>query len=768
MRKNIAEDKEKLKEKLSYIGLNLEKTPKFLTEFNPFSFRPSKSYNDTSYKVYKYIDVNDIEILLTPTDRLTNLDEKYKLSVPIKNYLDSKNEQNVEYFATFLKLLNDTNIEEIEKIEKEQERLKQQIPNQVKYEGNYTWQIYYSDVSDQYFMLVPTNEYNNAALFYLLKKQIESKKARRKELIFVPISYQEYSGNYLLKSQIADIENYLWYYTKEWPNIYEVYDSKGKMQLKIVGKAKVYEDLKSDYVITLENKESAIKQYKLIKALFILSTAFPDDFNFKTNINDQGSLEFSLQTSIGEKVICYDELTSFVQFEAKQKKMLIHLEEKKINEAQEKLQTIKEEVEKQTEEYLGKQRQISTFLECKKTFLGKVKYYFSNRKKELKSIKKETNNTKQENKKIDEKKEIISNTDMKQYTIEDLIEICTKLEARQKMVKSLRIDEKALELKKINLERKIKNANIYLNEIELHKKSIFEFWKFTNKDELPSLNEGEDEETKTKEKIAKSFNYEEDIENFGKKVDELQRRKLSKNETDSIFAIKNSLISAQILQNTKSNELTDKQKEILEKELNNMKSEYEKNIEIIELKGFDVFGGISDDNTKIKVINNTKHREIEKDKYKVLNVSMQTELDVYIDTLRNYLGLVKEALCKISTPQNITIYMTSTQKLDKKNLNILHLDINKAIAENTDKEEIYLYKINVKEAMSILYYSNIIFFDNTNQTLPLGMNLSDEVLVDLNKYKLTEVKKEEFKVNYLEDEYTNKIIKVNSIEYDVK
>ena len=116
--------------------------------------------------------------------------------------------------------------------------------------------------------------------------------------------------------------------------------------------------------------------------------------------------------------------------------------------------------------------------------------------------------------------------ELKQFTIEDLIEICTKLEARQKMVKSLKTDEKALELKKINLERKIKNANIYLNEIELHKKSIFEFWKFTNKDELPSLNEGEEEENSNKEKIAKSFNYEEDIENFGKKVDELQRRKL--------------------------------------------------------------------------------------------------------------------------------------------------------------------------------------------------------------------------------------------------
>ena len=137
-------------------------------------------------------------------------------------------------------------------------------------------------------MLVPTNEYNNSALFYLLKKQIESKKKRKKENIFVPITYQEYSGNYLLKSQITDLENYLWYYTKEWPNIFEVYDKKQKMCIKIVGRANVYEKIKSDYIITLDSKEQALKQYKLIKALFILSTAFPDDFNFKTKINDEG------------------------------------------------------------------------------------------------------------------------------------------------------------------------------------------------------------------------------------------------------------------------------------------------------------------------------------------------------------------------------------------------------------------------------------------------------------------------------------------------
>lgn len=42
------------------------------------------------------------------------------------------------------------------------------------------------------------------------------------------------------------------------------------------------------------------------------------------------------------------------------------------------------------------------------------------------------------------------------------------------------------------------------------------------------------------------------LKDFGKKADEVQRRKLSKNETDAIFAVKQSLISAQIINKTKS------------------------------------------------------------------------------------------------------------------------------------------------------------------------------------------------------------------------
>ncbi len=767
MPKNIAEDKEKLKEKLEYIGLNLERIPTFLKESTPFSFRPLKSYDDMSYKVYKYVDVADIQILLTPTDRLTNLSEKYKLALPIGRYLDSKTEENLEYFTTFLSMLNNTEIEQIKQIEEEQEKLKEQIPYEVKYANNYIWQIYYSDVSDKYFMLVPTNEYNNAALFYLIKKKIQAKKSRKKALIYVPISHEEYAGSFLVKSQIADLENYLWYFTKDWPSIFEVYNSKNKMQLKIVGKARVYEKIQSTYVITLSSKEEATDFYKLIKALFILATGLPEDYLFKTKINDAGELDFAYISNNKETLINYSNLLAFIQNEVAQKKLLVGLEDKKIKEEQEKVQTLKETVEQQTEDYLAKQRQIATFLECKKTFFGKVKYYFSNRKKEFQNINKYRVKKHEKVEKQKSKEEIINKLelDTKQYTIEDLIEVCTKLDGRRKVLKNLKLDNTALELKKVNLERKIKNANIYLNEIEMHKKSIFEFWKFTNKDELPSLNEGEEEQSK--EKIEKTFDYELDIEDLGKIVDELQRRKLSKNETDAIFAVKYAINSCQILNSTKSNELTKAQKDLLEQELNRLKKDYEKDIEYIKTKDFNIFGAIYDDKTKIKVINNQKHRETEKDKYNILAITQNTEFSVYIDNLRNYLNLINEAFCKISSPYEIPIYISDTKEIELNNLNIFHLDQIKTVEEIKNTDEIYLYKINLKENMPILYYSNIIFYDNFNQTLPLGMNLSDEVLVNLSKHKLKAKDEETFKINYLIDEYANKVVTVKCRIWDV-
>ena len=184
------------------------------------------------------------------------------------------------------------------------------------------------------------------------------------------------------------------------------------------------------------------------------------------------------------------------------------------------------------------------------------------------------------------------------------------------------------------------------------------------------------------------------------------------------------------------------------------------------MKDFDIFGGLSEDITKIKMINNQKHREIEKDKYKVLNVNLETKVDVYRDNLQYYLGLIKEAFNKIQAPYNMSVYKIN----DKKEIDGIDIfDINpenalKHIMENM-KDNIILCRINIKEKMPIIYYSNIMFYDNFNKTLPLGMDLSSEVLVDLDKIKIECIKEEEFNINYyLEDEAVTKKVKV--YEYD--
>ena len=342
-----------------------------------------------------------------------------------------------------------------------------------------------------------------------------------------------------------------------------------------------------------------------------------------------------------------------------------------------------------------------------------------------------------------------------QYTLEDLIGLCTRLNNKNEENKNKQLDIKALELKITNLSKKIENAELYIKEIEKHKKSIFEFWKFTNKDELPSLQEGDIEEESHKEKIEKYFDYEEDIEDFGKKADELQRRKLSKNETDAVFAVKQAMNSIKAL---------DSDSEDLKQEIDLLKKEYEKNIEYINMKDFNIFGSMVEDKTKIKVINNKKHREIEKDKYKILNINSNSDVNLYKDNLKNYLKLINEAFGKISLCRNISVYKLSKEELCKLEI----FDINpKKEMQNVKNKEV-MYKLNLQEGTPILYYSNIIFYENFNKTLPLGMNLSTQILLDIDKLEFELIKESEFNINIQKNQFDFEIKKVKVKEYNVK
>ena len=111
----------------------------------------------------------------------------------------------------------------------------------------------------------------------------------------------------------------------------------------------------------------------------------PEYYKFEVQIDKQGEIEFQYQNQI----LKYDELTEFVN---EQYKKLIDIEDENIKnniEYLKKLNILKEETEKLEADYIEKEKQISTFLECKKTFFGKVKYFFKYSSKKKKKGEKE-------------------------------------------------------------------------------------------------------------------------------------------------------------------------------------------------------------------------------------------------------------------------------------------------------------------------------------------------------------------------------------------
>ncbi len=773
--------------KLKYIGLDLNKIPAFLKEHESLNFRPSKSYDDTIYKVYRYINIKELEILITPTDRLTDIKEKYKLASPIYEYLDKKTKQNAEKFETFMQMVDTIDEKRISEIKKEQEELNERIPYEVKYPNNYIWQIFYSDYAKKYFMLVPTKEQDNNALFYVLKENLESIKAKKGKYIFTPISHLEYSGLFLTKSEISDIENYLWYFTKEWPNVYEIFDKAGNLFINIVGDTRIYDKIKTTYSIRLETKKDASEFYKLLKAMFILATGAKEEFQYETKINPNGELEFWHN----KKLITYKSLSSYLRIEYLDKIEELQEEVKNQAELERKLNKFKIVIEDLTQDYLQRQRQIATFLECKKTFFGKVKYFFKKKKdekgtpliKEQKILNRKDDTQEFQIKKKDETLEELYMLKQK-YTIEDLINICTKLEEVKKKNANLNLDLKAIETKKDILAKKIDNADLYIKEIDKHKKSIFEFWKFTSKDEMQTLSEAEEKQEQEKTKMRKYFDYENDIENLGKIVDEVQRRKLSKNETDAIFALKQVPNSFKEL--SKGNETdievfveqdeetvkkqkrkTKKKTSQINADLENLKIEYEVDIDIINNKDFDIFGGLIEDKTKVKTINNQKHREIEKDKYKILNINLDTNLKTYSENIENYLQLIKESLNKIKSPYDMCVYCASDKETIE-GINIVNINPENAIKEQIEgkKSKIILCKLDIQENTPMVFYSNIMFYDNFNKTLPIGMNLSTEAVIDVNKLKLEFRKEEVFYINNKINEFQFETKEIHIYEYN--
>ena len=743
---------QQIEKKLEYIGLNLQEIPETLKLVEDIQFKSNTGLDEKKYRQYRYVSPKEIEILLSPTNRLNDTKEKYSKAKPLISYVNPNNEEDIERYETFLRMLREVKIEEIEKVEQEQQILNKKIPFKVRYSGNYLWQIYYSSSSNKYFMIVPTEDKDYSTFFYVLKKQIEKKKAGK---VYVPINNVDYSKELLNKTEIESLENYLWLITKDWASIYEVYDKNEKVSLQIVGQTEVYGKIKSEYKVKLSNKIEATKFFKLVKALFILQSELPNYYKFETQIDKQGSLEFYYQDTLME----YDELGDWIN---EQYKKLLEIEKKSNKEnieLSEKLEKIKQQAEQLEIEYLAKEKQISTFLECKKTFFGKVKYFFKYGGKKIN--KKGENSVKEKQERIEKRKEeVIEETIKKQYTLDQLLEKGKKANEQETELKNTKMDINALKLKNVNLIKKIENAKAYIEEIDSHKKSIFEFWKYSNKDEVQALAEGEEEIINVKPH-SKIFDYEEDFEEFGANTDKIQREIFSKEELDSIYLTTTEQI--EIMNKLKTNTLEPKE---LEKWLKQIKTDLKNEKGITEEEVIDIFGNLSEDTRKIKKLANKSHREQPKNKYSILRISKSADVVDYKVALNNAIRIINEAIEKNKTEQEISVYKWTSEdeNIAPNKINVFNLDPEKV---NT---KINLYKMNLEKGTKAIAFTNCVYYDNQNKTLPIGMDKDTRILAKISDTEISLNSRKSIKIGRLdeaEDISKLKVKTINVLEYTI-
>ena len=752
-KKKIAQ---KISEKLEYICLDLEQIPETLKYVENINFKPNTGIEENKYRQYRFVSPKELDILLSPCNRLEDTKTKYSKAKPLVSYLDPKTDEEKKFHEKFLKMLEEVDIDEIKKIEEQQQIINKKIPFKVRYPKNYLWQIYYSENDDKYFMIVTTEDQDYSTFFYVLKKQLEKKKAGK---IFVPISNIDYSKEILNKTEIESLENYLWTFTNDWPSIYEVYDKTGKISLQIVGQTQVLGSIKSEYKVKLANKIDASKFFKLVKALYILQTEIPEYYKFEVQIDKQGEIEFQYK----DEILKYDELSDFVN---EQYKRLIKEEEENIKnniEYKQKLSLLKIETEKLEAEYIEKEKQISTFLECKKTFFGKVKYFFkySGKKKkrdEKREIEVPKDDILEKTNCIDEEEKI-----KKQYTLDDLLEKGKMAASKEKEFNNTKMDINAMKLKKVNLTKKIENASAFIEEIDSHKRSIFEFWKYSNKDEVKSLAEGEEEIVNVRPH-AKTFNFEEDFEDFGSTIDQMQRKKLNKEELDAIYIASTDQIEP--LNKIKTNSLEPKE---LDKYLKTLKAEQK------ELNGklddeVDIFGGLEEDTRKIKKLANRSHRENPKNKFLILGLAKQYKVVDYKVNLSQSIWRINEALSKMTTSQDIIAYMWTEddETIDANKINVFNLNAEdevKNAMEKSENNKINLYKIKLEKGSNAIAFSNCVYYDNQNKTLPIGMDNDTRIIAKLSDTDIKLESKKVIRIGKLDDDEIGAKLIIKNINF---
>ena len=281
--------------------------------------------------------------------------------------------------------------------------------------------------------------------------------------------------------------------------------------------------------------------------------------------------------------------------------------------------------------------------------------------------------------------------------------------------------------------------------------------------------EGEEEIVNVKPH-AKIFEFEDDFEEFGTIMDKIQRARLNKEELDFLYLATTEQINP--LNKVKTNSLETKE---LDKYLKTLKAEQK------EIKGkldeeIDIFGGLEEDTRKIKKLANKSHRENPKNKFLILDMGKQYKVVDYKVNLSQAIWRINEALNKITTSQDIVAYMWTEddENIDANKINIFNLNVEDEVQKAIEKSEnskINLYKIKLTKGSNVIAFSNCIYYDNQNKTLPIGMDNDTRIIAKLNDMDIKLESKKVIRIGKLDDDEmgTKLIIKnINVLEYSVK
>ena len=183
---------------------------------------------------------------------------------------------------------------------------------------------------------------------------------------------------------------------------------------------------------------------------------------------------------------------------------------------------------------------------------------------------------------------------------------------------------------------------------------------------------------------------------------------------------------------------------------------------------FDVFGKMGSDKTQERNLGSKIHRENPRDIYSILGIQKGYKgVDLKV-SLENMLKDLKSALKKNKTQEDIYIYKATPYEISLDEIQTFSLNEEQELKECLSMEKVgrkvMLYRVKLDKGSHFIACSNIVYYDNKNMTLPVGMSNSNKIIVDLSELNLKETDTKELNKAYLDSNNDSSKIILKTID----